>query len=152
MHPGRTARKHLCALAASSGVPAARAGQVLAEVGLDSAADQRVGGFSLGMRQRLALAGALLADPEVQHGTLPGVLAAHPARWVVAAAKTIAAAAMGVLLGMAGNRLLALESDIDSSASIAVALIRWENALVFGGYTITAVALGAALLSVRDPD
>jgi ABC-2 type transport system ATP-binding protein len=65
MHPGRTARNHLRATAALSGVPAGRAEQVLAEVGLETAADQRAGGFSLGMRQRLALAGALLGDPQV---------------------------------------------------------------------------------------
>jgi ABC-2 type transport system ATP-binding protein len=65
MHPGRSARNHLRATAALSGVPAGRAERVLAEVGLDTAADQRAGGFSLGMRQRLALAGALLGDPQV---------------------------------------------------------------------------------------
>ena len=65
MHPGRTARNHLRATAALSGVPAKRAEEVLAEVGLETAADQRAGGFSLGMRQRLALAGALLGDPEI---------------------------------------------------------------------------------------
>jgi ABC-2 type transport system ATP-binding protein len=65
MHPGRTARDHLRAMAAMSSIPAARVEQVLAEVGLESAIDQRAGGFSLGMRQRLALAGALLGDPHV---------------------------------------------------------------------------------------
>lgn len=65
MHPGRTARNHLRALAAMSDIPAGRVEQVLADVGLDSAVDQRAGGFSLGMRQRLALAGALLGDPQV---------------------------------------------------------------------------------------
>lgn len=65
MHPGRTARNHLKATAALSGVPAGRVQQVLAEVGLETAADQRAGGFSLGMRQRLALAGALLGEPQV---------------------------------------------------------------------------------------
>ncbi len=65
MHPGRTARNHLRAAAALSGIAAHRADEVLSEVGLDSAADQRAGGFSLGMRQRLALAGALLGKPEV---------------------------------------------------------------------------------------
>jgi ABC-2 type transport system ATP-binding protein len=65
MHPGRTARNHLRATAALSGIPAGRVELVLAEVGLETAADQRAGRFSLGMRQRLALAGALLGDPQV---------------------------------------------------------------------------------------
>lgn len=65
MHPGRSARQHLRATAAVSGLPVSRAEAVLAEVGLESAANQRAGGFSLGMRQRLALAGALLGEPEV---------------------------------------------------------------------------------------
>jgi ABC-2 type transport system ATP-binding protein len=65
MHPGHTARNHLRAMAAMSSIPASRVDEVLIEVGLESAADQRTGGFSLGMRQRLALAGALLGDPQV---------------------------------------------------------------------------------------
>jgi ABC-2 type transport system ATP-binding protein len=65
MHPGRTARQHLRATSALSRLPEARVDAVLAEVGLETAADQRAGGFSLGMRQRLALAGALLGEPQV---------------------------------------------------------------------------------------
>jgi len=65
MHPGRTARHHLRATAALSRIPTDRVDAVLTEVGLETAADQRAGGFSLGMRQRLALAGALLGDPQV---------------------------------------------------------------------------------------
>ncbi|MGB3412537.1 MAG: ATP-binding cassette domain-containing protein [Microthrixaceae bacterium] len=65
MHPGRTARNHLRAMAAVSDIPRDRVEQVLAEVGLESAVNHRAGGFSLGMRQRLALAGALLGDPQV---------------------------------------------------------------------------------------
>ncbi|MFT7597632.1 MAG: ABC-2 type transport system ATP-binding protein [Acidimicrobiales bacterium] len=65
MHPGRTARNHLRAMAAVSGIAAGRVEDVLEIVGLTTAAKQRAGGFSLGMRQRLALAGALLGDPEV---------------------------------------------------------------------------------------
>ncbi|MFT7601466.1 MAG: ABC-2 type transport system ATP-binding protein [Acidimicrobiales bacterium] len=65
MHPGRTARNHLRSFAALSGVSNKRVDEVLEAVGLETAANQKAGGFSLGMRQRLALAGALLGNPEV---------------------------------------------------------------------------------------
>ncbi len=65
MHPGRTARNHLRATAALSDIPSRRVDEVLAEVGLETVADDRAGRFSLGMRQRLALATALLGEPRV---------------------------------------------------------------------------------------
>ncbi|WP_049579650.1 ABC transporter ATP-binding protein, partial [Streptomyces sp. SBT349] len=65
VHGGRTAVAHLSALARSNGIPARRVGEVLAEVGLAEAARRRIGGFSLGMRQRLGIATALLGDPPV---------------------------------------------------------------------------------------
>jgi len=65
MHPGRTARDHLRVRATAAGIDRVRVGAVLDLVELTDAADRRVGGFSLGMRQRLALAAALLGDPEV---------------------------------------------------------------------------------------
>ena len=64
-HPGRSAHNHLRVIATAAGLPLARADEVLAQVGLASAARRRVGGFSLGMRQRLGLAAALLGDPDV---------------------------------------------------------------------------------------
>jgi ABC-2 type transport system ATP-binding protein len=64
-HPGRTARDHLRVLAGPSGIPTSRVDDVLSEVELSASARRRVGGFSLGMRQRLGLAGALLGDPDV---------------------------------------------------------------------------------------
>jgi ABC-2 type transport system ATP-binding protein len=64
-HPGRSARNHLRVVATAAGLPLARADAVLEQVGLTTAAGRRVGGFSLGMRQRLGLATALLGDPRV---------------------------------------------------------------------------------------
>jgi ABC-2 type transport system ATP-binding protein len=64
-HPGRSARDHLRVLATAARLPLSRVDEVLAEVELEDAARRRVGGFSLGMRQRLGIAAALLGDPEV---------------------------------------------------------------------------------------
>ncbi|HLH57923.1 MAG TPA: ATP-binding cassette domain-containing protein [Streptosporangiaceae bacterium] len=64
-YPGRTARNHLRIEALAGGARPSRVAEVLDTVGLTEAADRRVGGFSLGMRQRLGLATALLCDPEI---------------------------------------------------------------------------------------
>jgi len=64
-YPGRTARSHLRVQAMLSQADPSRIDEVLEQVDLTGAADRRVGGFSLGMRQRLGLATALLADPEL---------------------------------------------------------------------------------------
>ena len=65
LHPGRSGRNHLRMLARGSGIGRERADELLRMVGLEDAADRRAGGYSLGMRQRLGLAGALLGDPGV---------------------------------------------------------------------------------------
>jgi ABC-2 type transport system ATP-binding protein len=64
-HPGRRGRDHLRVLARPAGVGETRVAEVLDAVGLTADAGRRVGGYSLGMRQRLGIAGALLGDPEV---------------------------------------------------------------------------------------
>jgi ABC-2 type transport system ATP-binding protein len=64
-HPGRSGRNHLRILADASGIPVTRVDELLEEVGLADAAHRRAGAYSLGMRQRLGLAAALLGDPPV---------------------------------------------------------------------------------------
>src|SRR5947209_17706516 len=63
VHPGRSAHDHLHSLAAANGIARARVDEVLEQVGLASVARKQAGGFSLGMFQRLGIAGALLGDP-----------------------------------------------------------------------------------------
>ncbi|WP_329090530.1 ATP-binding cassette domain-containing protein [Actinomadura citrea] len=65
VHPGRSARAHLLAMARSNGIARGRVEEVLAMVGLEAVTGRRAGTFSLGMRQRLGIAGALLGDPGV---------------------------------------------------------------------------------------
>ena len=65
MHPGRTGRAHLRIAAATHGLPSSRVDEVIERVGLEKAAGRRIKGYSLGMRQRLGIAAALLGDPRV---------------------------------------------------------------------------------------
>jgi ABC-2 type transport system ATP-binding protein len=65
VHPGRSARNHLLAMARSNGIPVRRVDEVLATVGLSNVAGKRAGTYALGMGQRLGIAGALLGDPGV---------------------------------------------------------------------------------------
>ena len=65
VHPGRTGRNHLRVAARSNGIPVNRVDEVIEQVGLGSAARRPIKGYSLGMRQRLGIAAALLGDPRV---------------------------------------------------------------------------------------
>ena len=98
-HPGRTASQHLRIIATAAGIPARRVAEVLSITGLADAAGRRVGGYSLGMRQRLSLAGALLGDP----GTLVfdeplNGLDPEGIRWMRAMLRTLAAEGRTVLV------------------------------------------------------
>ncbi len=65
LQPGRTGRNHLLWLARSQGLTASRVDEVIRQAGLDTAARRKAGGYSLGMRQRLGIAAAMLGDPPV---------------------------------------------------------------------------------------
>lgn len=65
VHPGRSGRNHLRVIAAANRIPAARVDEVLGLVGLSEVGHRKIRGYSLGMKQRLGLAGALLGDPSV---------------------------------------------------------------------------------------
>jgi ABC-2 type transport system ATP-binding protein len=98
-HPGRSARAHLAALAASNGIPRARVDEVLDMVGLASAAERRVGKFSLGMGQRLGVAVALLGDPAVLLLDEPvNGLDPEGVRWIRNLLKSLAAQGRTVLV------------------------------------------------------
>ncbi|CAN5417755.1 ABC transporter ATP-binding protein [soil metagenome] len=99
VHPGRTARNHLRALALTSGIGRARVDQVLELVGLSDVADKRAGSFSLGMGQRLGVASALLGDPAtlVLDEPING-LDLDGIRWIRALLKGLAAEGRTVFL------------------------------------------------------
>ncbi|AQZ63789.1 hypothetical protein BKM31_22070 [[Actinomadura] parvosata subsp. kistnae] len=96
---GRTAEQHLWWLARSNGLPRSRIGGLLGLVGLDHAGGRRIGGFSLGMKQRLGLAAALLGDPEVLVLDEPGNgLDPEGIRWLRGLLKSLAAEGRTVLV------------------------------------------------------
>ena len=99
VHPGRSARDHLRAAARSNGIPSSRVDEVLEQVGLTAVAGRRVKGYSLGMRQRLGIAGALLGDPGILLLDEPvNGLDADGVRWVRDLVRTLAAGGRTVLV------------------------------------------------------
>jgi ABC-2 type transport system ATP-binding protein len=98
-HPGRSARAHLTALAASNAIPRRRVNDVLEITGLENAADRRAGKFSLGMSQRLGIAAALLGDPAVLLLDEPvNGLDPEGIRWIRGLLKNLAAHGRTVLV------------------------------------------------------
>lgn len=117
-HPGRTGRQHLRALAASAGIGDDRVAAVLDEVGLAGRADDRVGGYSLGMGQRLGIAAALLGDPEVLILDEPvNGLDADGIRWVRDLVRGCAAEGRTVLLS--SHLMAEVERTVDHLVVIA---------------------------------
>jgi ABC-2 type transport system ATP-binding protein len=99
IHPGRRARDHLLWMAHSNGLPRKRCEAVLEQVGLASVARRRAGGFSLGMKQRLGIAGALLGDPPVLMFDEPvNGLDPEGVRWIRTFLRNLAAEGRAILV------------------------------------------------------
>jgi ABC-2 type transport system ATP-binding protein len=131
-HPGRSGRDHLRVLAAEAGIPGRRAGQLLEQVGLTHAARQRAGRYSLGMRQRLGLAAALLGDPEVLVLDEPSNgLDPQGVRWLRDLLRSLAAEGRAVLVS---SHILA---EVAQTVNDVVVISR--------GRTITQAPLGELL-------
>jgi ABC-2 type transport system ATP-binding protein len=112
IHPGRRARDHLAWLAASNQLPGCRVGEVLGLTGLDRVATRRVGSFSLGMRQRLGIAAALLGDPGVLLLDEPvNGLDPEGVRWIRTLMRSLAAEGRTVLLSSHLMSEMALTAD-----------------------------------------
>lgn len=112
VHPGRTARNHLRALAATHGIGTARVDELIELTGLTSVATQRVGRFSLGMHQRLGIAVTLLGDPRtiILDEPING-LDADGVSWVRALVRRLAAEGRTVLLSSHLMSEMALTAD-----------------------------------------
>lgn len=146
VHDGRTALAHLSALARGNGLPRRRIEEVLQEVGLAGVARRRVGGFSLGMRQRLGIAAALLGDPAVLLFDEPvNGLDPEGVRWVRGLFQRLAAEGRTVLVSSH------LMSEMENTADRLVVIGRGE---LIADETVAAFAARATRQSVtvRTPD
>ena len=147
-HPGRTGRNHLRVLAVTGEHPAGRVEEVLSDVGLSDAADRRVKGYSMGMRQRLAIAAALLGDPQVlildepTNGLDPPGIS-----WMRGLLRDQAAKGRAVLIS--SHLLAEVAQSVDDVVVIAKGELRGQGTLeqVLGGDEVPATEVRA-----QDPE
>jgi len=145
IHPGRSGRNHLRVLARAAGVPSSRVDEVLRLVELEGAARRRAGGYSLGMRQRLGLATALLGDPEVLIADEPANgLDPQGIRWLRDFLRSLAAEGRTVLVS---SHVLA---EVAQTADEIVIINRGR--LVVQGPIAEIVARAAGGTRVRSPE
>jgi ABC-2 type transport system ATP-binding protein len=118
VHEGRAGRDHLRVLCRAAGLPMPRADEVLAAVGLAQVGSRRVRAYSLGMRQRLGVAAALLGDPQVLILDEPGI-GLDPAgiRWIRSFLRSLAASGRTVLVS--SHQLSEVEQLADDLVVIA---------------------------------
>jgi ABC-2 type transport system ATP-binding protein len=149
-HPGRTGREHLRVLAISGGIQATRVAEALDRVGLTDAADRRVRGYSLGMRQRLGLAAALLGDPRVLILDEPGN-GLDPAGMAELRDLLRSLAADGRTVLMSSHVLSEVAQTVDRVVIIAAGTLRYAGTL--GSLTSSGETLEAAFLRLTSaPD
>ncbi len=145
-HPGRTARAHLLWLARGASLPRRRVEEVLDLVGLASAAHRRVGGFSLGMRQRLGIAAALLGDPGVLLFDEPvNGLDPEGIRWIRGLLRDLAAEGRTVLVSSH------LMSEMQATADHVLVIGRGRLIADVGVAELTARGSGGVRVAAADP-
>jgi ABC-2 type transport system ATP-binding protein len=128
VHPGRTGRSHLRTLAAAAGLPNSRVDEVLDMTELTPARDRRVKGYSMGMRQRLALAAALLGDPRILMLDEPANgLDPQGMRWLRDILVALAAEGRAVLIS--SHVLSEVEQTVDSVVVIGVGRLVMQGTL-----------------------
>ena len=143
-HPGRSGRNHLRSVAIAAGIDRARVDAVLEQVGLVDAARRAVSGYSLGMRQRLGLASALLGDPDVLVLDEPiNGLDPDGIRWMRTLVRSLAAEGRTVLLS--SHVLREVQQTVDD-----VVVIR-HGRIVFTG-TLSTLEAGTARVRVDGAD
>lgn len=144
-HPGRTAVAHLRTLAPLLGVADSRIDEVLGQVGLSDAAGRKIGGYSLGMKQRLGLAGTLLADPPVLVLDEPANgLDPHGIVWLRDLLRHLASQGRTVLVS--SHVLAEVQATVDDVVVIA------GGRLVHASNLADMIALADAHLRVAGPD
>jgi ABC-2 type transport system ATP-binding protein len=148
-HPGRRGRDHLRVAAQAGGLPPARVDQVLDQVGLTEDAGRRVSGYSLGMRQRLGLAVALLGDPQVlildepANGLDPGGMA-----WLRGLLRDLAD--QGRTLAICSHLLAEMAQTVDRVVIISTGRLTFDGPL--SSLTAAGESLEAAFLRLTDTD
>lgn len=158
IHPGRTARNHLRALAASNHIKSSRVDEVLEFAGIESVANKKVGGFSLGMSQRLGIAAALLGDPQILLFDEPvNGLDPEGIRWIREFFRSLANEGRTVFVSSHLMSEMAVSADqiivIGRGAFITQGSVDELTASATGSVFVRAsdiAALGAALVADRD--
>jgi ABC-2 type transport system ATP-binding protein len=144
-HSGRSGRNHLRVLATAAGIPRSRVEEVLTLVDLSGAGKRRVKGYSLGMRQRLGLAAALLGDPEVLVLDEPANgLDPQGIRWLREFLRTLAAEGRTILVS--SHVLAEIAQTVDS------VVIIHRGRLVQQASMSEVEAMAAGATRVRSPD